>query len=161
MGESAKDLSTADPVVGEDDWFGWPGAGLGRGQLSEGTVRPGRVVVLQVLGQRLAQMVVIDDQQPVEEFPAQGADDRLADRVRSGRLRRAAENPDSFRREHGVEGASELARAIPDQELDRGRALPEVHQDVAGRWVVQEPSGCAVMPARWTRRVPCSMTIRA
>src|SRR5207244_10404882 len=116
---------------------------------------------LQVLGQRLAQMVVIDDQQPVEEFPAQGADDPLADRVRSGRLRRAAENPDSFRREHGVEGASELARAIPDQELDRGRALPEVHQDVAGRWVVQEPSGCAVMPARWTRRVPCSMTIRA
>jgi hypothetical protein len=27
--------------------------------------------------------------------------------------------------------------------------------------VVQAPSGCAVMPARCTRRVPCSMTIRA
>jgi hypothetical protein len=26
---------------------------------------------------------------------------------------------------------------------------------------VQAPSGCAVMPARWTRRVPCSMTISA
>ena len=25
--------------------------------------------------------------------------------------------------EHGVEGPGELARAIPDQELDRGRAL--------------------------------------
>ncbi len=27
--------------------------------------------------------------------------------------------------------------------------------------VVHAPSGLAVMPARWTRRVPCSMTIRA
>ena len=27
--------------------------------------------------------------------------------------------------------------------------------------VVHEPSGLAVMPARWTRRVPCSITIRA
>jgi hypothetical protein len=27
--------------------------------------------------------------------------------------------------------------------------------------VVHAPSGCAVMPARWARRVPCSMTIRA
>jgi hypothetical protein len=27
-------------------------------------------------------------------------------------------------------------------------------------WVVHAPSGFAVMPARWTRRVPCSMTIR-
>ena len=27
--------------------------------------------------------------------------------------------------------------------------------------VAQAPSGLAVMPARWTRRVPCSMTISA
>ena len=27
--------------------------------------------------------------------------------------------------------------------------------------VVDGPSGLAVMPSRWTRRVPCSMTIRA
>ena len=53
MGESAEDLLPADPVVGEVDRFGWPGAGLGWGELSEGTVRPGGgVVVLQVLGQR-------------------------------------------------------------------------------------------------------------
>jgi len=40
--------------------------------------------VPQVLGQHLAQVVLIDDQQPVEELPAQGADDRFGDRVRSG-----------------------------------------------------------------------------
>jgi hypothetical protein len=70
VGESPEDLFPADPVVGEVDRFGWPGAGLGRGELSEGTVRPGGVVVLQVLGQHLAQMVLIDDQQLLEEFPA-------------------------------------------------------------------------------------------
>ena len=70
MGESAKDLSTADPVVGEDDWFGWPGAGLGRGELSEGTVWPRGVVVLQVFGQYLAKVALVDDQQPAGEFPA-------------------------------------------------------------------------------------------
>jgi hypothetical protein len=42
----------------------------------------------QVPGQHLSQVVLIDDQQPVEEFPAKGADDPFADRVRSGRLRR-------------------------------------------------------------------------
>ena len=41
---------------------------MGRCVLAEGTVRPGSVVVSQVLGQHLAQMVLIDDQQLVEEF---------------------------------------------------------------------------------------------
>ena len=59
---------------------------LGQGELSEGAVRPGCVVVLQVLGQRSSQMVLIDDQQLVEELPSQGADHPFADRV--GRRRR-------------------------------------------------------------------------
>jgi hypothetical protein len=78
-------------------------------------------------------MMLIDDQQPVEELPAQGTDDSLADGVRSGRLRRAGENPDARSREHGVEGPGELAGAIPDQELDRGRALAEIHQEITRR----------------------------
>ena len=110
---------------------GWPGVGLGRGELAEGTVRPAGVVVQYVLGQYPTHVVLIDDQQPVKEFPAQGADDPFADGVCSGRLRRAGENPDARCREHGIEGAGELACAIPDQELDRGRALAEVHQEVA------------------------------
>ena len=54
MGESPEDLFPADPVVGEVDRFGWPGAGLGWGELSEGAVRPGGVVMLQVLSQHPA-----------------------------------------------------------------------------------------------------------
>ncbi len=72
VGESAEDLPPADPVLGEVDRFRRPGAGLSWGELAEGTVRPGGVVVPHVLGQHLAQMALIDDQQSVEEFPAQG-----------------------------------------------------------------------------------------
>ena len=74
---------------------------------AQGPVRPGCVVVNQVFGQYPPQVILIDDQQPVEELPAKGADHPLADRVRPGRLRRAGENPDAVRSEHGIEGLSE------------------------------------------------------
>jgi hypothetical protein len=79
-------LFPADRVLTEVDQCGWLGVGLGRGELAEGTVRPAGVVMQYVLGQYPAQVLLIDDQAPVEEFPAQGADDPFADRV--GRRRR-------------------------------------------------------------------------
>ena len=103
MGESAEDLPPADPVLSEADRFGWPGAGLGRAELAEGTVRPSRIVVPQVFGQHLAKVTLIDDQQPVED-PRRKVP-MIADRVRSGCLRRADQNPDAFRGENGIEGA--------------------------------------------------------
>src|ERR1017187_3684681 len=115
--ESAGDLFSSDPVLGEVD-LRWPGVSLSRCELAEGTVRPAGVVVQQVFGQHPAQMMLIDDQQPVQELAAQGTYDSLADGVRFGSLRWAGENPDPFRREYGVEGVGELAGAIPDQELD-------------------------------------------
>ena len=50
----------------------------------------GRAVLLLhlVLGQDGAQMPLAEDQHPVEEFPAQGADEALADRVGPHRQRR-------------------------------------------------------------------------
>ena len=58
MGEPTEDLFLADPVVGEVDRFRWVGAGLGRGELAEGTMWPGSVVMPQVFGQHPAQMVL-------------------------------------------------------------------------------------------------------
>ena len=79
--ESIEDLSSADPMLGEVD-LRWPVASLCRCELAEGPVRPGGVVVPQILGQHPAQMVLIDDQQPVQELAAQGGTvDSLADRV--------------------------------------------------------------------------------
>jgi hypothetical protein len=65
VGESAEDLLPVDPVLGDVDRFGPPGIGLGRGELAEGTVRSGSVIVPQVLGQHPSQVVLIDDQHPV------------------------------------------------------------------------------------------------
>src|SRR5271165_2214810 len=81
VSESAEDLLPADPVLGEVDWFGRPGAGLRRSELAKSTVRPGSVVMPQVLGQHPSQVVLIDDQHPAEDLPAQGADHPFADRV--------------------------------------------------------------------------------
>ena len=54
--------------------------------LGDTLVRPSRVVVHLVFGQDGAQMALPEDQHAVQELPAQGADEALADRV--GRRRR-------------------------------------------------------------------------
>ena len=51
--ESAEDLFSADPVPGQVD-LRRPGVSLSRGELAEGTVRPGGVVMLKVFGQHPA-----------------------------------------------------------------------------------------------------------
>src|SRR2546423_1556340 len=70
--ESAEDLFSADPVVGEVD-LPRSFVCLSRWELAEGTVRPGSVVVQQVFGQHLAQVVLVDVQKcrsVVPSFPA-------------------------------------------------------------------------------------------
>ena len=137
--EPAEDLLSADPMPGEVD-LGWPGVSLSGCELAEGAVRPGCVVVLKVFGQHPAQVVLIDDQQAVEQLPAQGADHPFADGVRSRRLRRAGENPDAIGLEYGAGAGGELACAIPDQELGTSRALGP------------GPSGSCAPPGSSTRR---------
>ena len=46
MGEPADDLLAVDSVLGEVDRFWWAGVGLGWGELAEGAVRLGGVVVV-------------------------------------------------------------------------------------------------------------------
>jgi hypothetical protein len=65
-------------VVGQVDRLRRLAVGLSWRELAEGAVRPGRVVVPQILGQHPLQVVLIDDQQPVEDLPAQGADEPLS-----------------------------------------------------------------------------------
>jgi hypothetical protein len=92
-----------------------PGVSAGPHARSAVPLRPRPTSQLtDVQRQQLGSDILGDLQQPVEELPAQGADDPFADRVCSGRLRWAGENPDALRLEHGVEGAC----AVPDQELD-------------------------------------------
>src|ERR1035441_10581827 len=57
VGESAEDLPPADPVVGEVDQLRRLGVSLSWGELAEETMRPGIVIVHQVFGQHLAQVM--------------------------------------------------------------------------------------------------------
>jgi hypothetical protein len=57
VGESAEDLFPVDPVLGEVDRLGRAGRCLSRGELAEGAMRPGRVVVRQA--------AVVTGRQPV------------------------------------------------------------------------------------------------
>ena len=117
--------------------------------------------MLQVLGQHLAQMVLIDDQQLAGELPPQGSDHPGADSVRSGRLRRTAQNPDSLRCELGAGGTGELARAALIRNLTEAARSPRSIRKLRAACVARVPSGWAVIPARRARRVSCSMTIGA
>src|ERR1019366_6041587 len=130
-GEAAEDLFSADLVPGQVD-LRRRGVRLRGWELVKGAVWPGGVVVLQVLGQDLAQVALVEDEQPAGDLAAQGADHALADRIRLWRLRRAEKDPDTRGGEHGVEKVPEMGGAGP-----------------------------AVMPARCARRVPCSVMIRA
>jgi hypothetical protein len=88
VGKSTENLLPTDSVLGEVDRFRRASVSLRWGELAEGTVRPGSAVLLVILGKHLLQVVLIDDQQPVEEFPAQDADEPLANRVHPRSLRR-------------------------------------------------------------------------
>jgi hypothetical protein len=70
-GESAEGLFSVDPVPGEVDLR--RAAVCLRGcELAEDAVRPGGVVGAQVLGQYLAQMVLVADEQPWRARLARG-----------------------------------------------------------------------------------------
>ena len=105
---------------------------MGGWELVKGAVRPGGVAVLQVLGQDLAQVALVEDEQSDEYLAAQGADHALADRIRLWRLRRAEKDPDTRSGEHGVERLRELAAAVADQESGGVGVVADVHQEVAG-----------------------------
>ena len=105
----------------------WRGARLSGWELVKGAVWPGGVVVLQVPGQDLAQVALVEDEQPAGDFAAQGGDHRLADRIRLGRLRRAEEDPDTCGGEDGAGGLRELAGAVTDQEPGGVGVVADVH----------------------------------
>jgi hypothetical protein len=76
--------------------------------LGDALVRPGRVVVRLVFGQDGAQMPFAEDQHPVEELSAQGADEALAGRVHPRSPDGGAHDPGAGGLEDGVERGGEV-----------------------------------------------------
>jgi hypothetical protein len=145
--DPAGDLFAADPVLGEVD-LRWPGAGLSRCELAAGTVRPGGVVAQQVFGQYPAQMVLIYDQQPVEEFAARDtitlSQMPFAFGARGGLARiliPSAMNTASKERVNWP--ARPLIR-----NLNKVTRWPRSVTTLRAACVAHAPTGCAVTPAR-------------
>jgi hypothetical protein len=128
-------------------------------QLAQGAVRPGGAVVRQVLGQYLAQVALGDDQQPAGDFAPQGPGDPFADGVRIGCLRRAGHNRDAAAGKTAPEPAVNWPARSLIRNLTPVMRGPGSVRKLPAAWVVHAPSGFAVIPARWARRVPCPVTI--
>jgi hypothetical protein len=92
------------------------------GSLDRPAAGPFVVVALEVLAEDALKVARVADQEPVEALCADGSDEAFGRGVRDGRADRRLEGADPFAREHGVEGAGELAVAVSDQELRRGES---------------------------------------
>jgi len=99
--------------------------------LRDALVWSGRVVVRLILHEDRVQVCRAEDQDPVEEFAAQGADEALADRVHARRLDGGAQDGGAGGLEYGVEGAGEVRSAVADQAPDVLDALVEPEGEVA------------------------------
>ena len=118
------------------------------------------VVVLDVLLKHCREVARSSDQEMVEVFAAQGADEAFGDRVRPRCSDWGADDADVGAGEYGVEGRGEFAVSIADQESNRSAQSPRLIRRLRACWVIQAPVGWAVIPARCTRRWPCSITSR-
>jgi hypothetical protein len=78
------------------------------------------VEVRHVLGQHCPKLALVEDQHPIQQLAADGADPSFGDRVRAGCLHRCAQDADGLAGEHGIEDVGELAVAITDQEKAPG-----------------------------------------
>ena len=86
--------------------------------LTKCAVRAVRVVVLDVLPQDCGEVALSGDQEVVEAFAPQGADEAFRDRVRPRCSYRGADDADGGAGEDRVEGGGELAVSVADQESE-------------------------------------------
>ena len=85
------------------------------------------ILLLDVLLKHYCEVARSGDQQVVEAFAPQGADEALYDRVRSRCPDRGADGTDVGASEHRVEGGGELAVPVADQELKLFGAVAKVY----------------------------------
>lgn len=102
------------------------------GRRVSGLVWSVAVVVDQVLVEYQGQVAVAEDQDPVQEFAAEGADDAFADGVHPWGSRRDGDGPQSFGLEHLGEGGGEQRIAIMNKEPQHAEAVTQVHGEVVG-----------------------------
>ena len=85
-------------------------------------------------------MLLVDDQDTVEEFTADAADEAFGNRVGPRRPDRCRDDADVDGGEYGVERRGELGVAVPDEEPELVADVVEIHDQVA-RQLGQPRSG--------------------
>jgi hypothetical protein len=98
----------------------------------ERSVRPVAVVIVDVGVEHALEVSSAEEQDPVETFTSDGADEALGVGVRLRRAYRCADHLDPFAPEDLVEDGGVLAVAITNQETDRYRALGQRPRELAG-----------------------------
>ena len=111
--QPAQPLATGDPL-GTRRWPRGLTAGQRRVPLKR-TMRPGSVVVGDVLPQHLLQVPWSQEEQPVQAFPTHGPHPALGNHVRPGRSDWDPQDTHVFGPEHRVEGGRELGIPVADQ----------------------------------------------
>ncbi len=140
--ETAESISSQRP----DGCAGGRGSGACRRLLIQRPMWAMSVVVLEELLQYHREVALSGDQELVEAFPAERADEAFGDRVRPWCPYRGADDPDVGTGEDRVERGGELAVPVADQEPEPVGAFAEVYQEVAGLLGHPGPSGMAGDP---------------
>jgi len=128
--------------------------------LPQGAVRAVAVAMINVLANNTLQLPTSKDQHPVQHLTPNRADPPLRVGVRLGRPHRRAQHPDPFSDEDRVERGGELRVPIAEQEPKRPRRPASSMSRLRACCVTHSPTGCAVTPSTWTRRVATSITNR-
>jgi hypothetical protein len=106
--------------------------------LAQCPVRPVRVVVIDILTEDQPQVPLVGDQHPVQALAAALAIHRSAIAFARG-------------------ARTGVLMIRTDEELETVRVIARFIRRLRACWVTHSPVGFAVIPARCTRRVPCSM----
>ena len=95
-------------------------------------MRPVVVVVVLVCAEHCCGVLLVDDEDAVEEFSADAADEALGYRVGPRRPHGRPDDADVDGGEDGVERGGELGVPISDDEPEAAAGVVEVHEQVAG-----------------------------
>ena len=93
---------------------------------------PVRVVMIDVVDDKLVELAAVPDDGAVEELASQGGDPAFGERVRHGSAHRCLEDLHTFGSEDLVEGVDELASAVAHECSGVGELVAVLEQQVPG-----------------------------
>ena len=102
------------------------------------------------IGEGSLEVTAPEDQDPVEAFSSYGSDPTFRVRIRDRRAHGGADDAESLAGEDLVERGAELG--VPISIRSRRSRSAKSPMTFRACWVVHDPVGCAVTPARRTRR---------